>query len=598
MAHFKTNDTDIFEILQDINKGKIQLPEFQRDWTWDDNRIRALIASIVESYPVGALTFMEFGGEAKFKYRPIEGCHDILKDKKPESLILDGQQRLTSLYNAFHSQNPVQTKTEKGKEVKRFYYLDIAGYFDPDADRIDSIISIPDDRIEKEDFGRKIIRDLSSREKEFEQHMLPLNLVFDQDKFREWERGYQKFHNNEDQVLGRLDNIYKEAIAPIIRYKVPVITLTKEVSKSAVCQVFEKVNTGGVALTMFEIVVAIFAADDFDLRKDWDKRYGTLKEEYPVLKTFAQSPENFLIAVILLARHQEGKKPLTFKRNDILKLTLEDYKQHAAAIEDGFGHAARFLHEERIFNVRELPYAAQLIPMAVLFAILGKSLQDKTKRDKLSQWFWCGIFGELYGVSAESRFAKDITGILDWMNGGDAPDTVKQASFSALRLLELRTRTNVPYKGITALILKNDARDFVSGSRIDHTLYLDQNIDIHHIFPKAWCRDKFQEVKWDSVINKTPLSMRSNRDIIRGDAPSVYLNRIVKSEHVQTDAELDELLQSHLIDASDMRTDDFASYFIKRAKALLKLIEESMGKEITGLDSQEVIDAYGMSLKE
>jgi len=598
LAQFKTNDTSIEDILKDIDKGKIQLPEFQRDWTWDDDHICGLIASVIESYPVGALTFMEYGGEARFQFRSIAGSGQLPKDKKPESLILDGQQRLTSLYNALFGKNAVPTKTEKGKSIKRFYYLDINKCLDQELDdRIETIISVPEDRVIRGDIGRTIVLDVSSSEKEFERHLFPLNLVFDSTGYRQWGRAYEKFHNRED-VSSRWDKICTEIIDPVTKYMIPVITLTREVCKAAVCQVFEKVNTGGVPLTMFELVVASFAADDFDLRKDWEKRYAAMTEKFPLLSVFKRSPENFLIAVILFSRYKVKGKLSTFKRNDILSLSLTDYKECADDIVDGFKAAAAFLREEQIFDTRELPYVGQLIPLAVLFAILKDGLNDKVKRDKLAQWFWCGVFGEFYGSSAESRFAKDVVGVLEWIDGGTAPDTVHQAVFSPIRLLELRTRTNVPYKGITALILKNDARDFVSGRGIDGTLYADENMDIHHIFPRAWCKDKYKEAKWDSVANKTPLSMRSNRDIIRGDAPSVYLKRIVNREHVQTDAEVDELLKTHLIDAVDMRNDDFDAYFIKRAKALLGLIGKAMGKEISGLDAEEVKDAYGASLKD
>ncbi|MGL6196270.1 MAG: GmrSD restriction endonuclease domain-containing protein [Thermoguttaceae bacterium] len=597
MAQFKTNDTDISEILQNISKGTIQLPEFQRDWTWDDERIRGLIGSVIDSYPVGALTFMQFGGDAKFKYRVIAGCAEVPKDKKPESLILDGQQRLTALYNVLLSKKATQTKTEKNKKIERFYYLDIEKFLDHNCDTTEAIISVPENRIIRENIGnRDIILDVSSREKEFERHLLPLNLVFDSDGFREWERGYQSFHNNQKDILSQLDQVYKKVIQILLGYKVPVITLTKEVSKAAVCQVFEKVNTGGVTLTMFELVVASFAADEVDLRKEWQLHYSTMSKDIPILSDFEEKSENFLIAVILFSRHKKNPKLSTFKRKDILELSVDDFKQNAESIVVGFRKAANFLREERIFTPKELPYIGQLIPLAVLFAILGKRMEDKVVKDKLSHWLWCGIFGELYGTSSESRFAKDITGFLDWINGGDAPDTVRQAIFSPTRLLELRTRTNVPYKGITALILKNGAKDFVSGSKIDETWYTNDNVDIHHIFPKAWCKDRIQETKWDSVINKTPLSSRSNREIIRGDAPSKYIGRIVAGGHVKSDMEINELLATHLIDIKSMRVDDFDVFFIKRAKSLLDLIGKAMGKAITGLDSQEVIEEYGESL--
>ena len=98
----KTNDTPILDLMKDISRGKIQLPDFQRGWVWDDNRIRGLIASITQNFPVGAAMFLEYGNEnVLFKYRTIEGAPTT--NAKPEYLILDGQQRLTSIYSSLCS---------------------------------------------------------------------------------------------------------------------------------------------------------------------------------------------------------------------------------------------------------------------------------------------------------------------------------------------------------------------------------------------------------------------------------------------------------------------------------------------------------------
>ena len=116
-----SQDKDLKELLKELNDGTIQLPDFQRDWVWDDNRIKALIVSIANNYPIGAVMFLDMGGDIKFSYRPFFGASDIIN--VPKSLVLDGQQRLTSILNAMYLQKPVNTKTENNKIIKRFYYL-------------------------------------------------------------------------------------------------------------------------------------------------------------------------------------------------------------------------------------------------------------------------------------------------------------------------------------------------------------------------------------------------------------------------------------------------------------------------------------------
>src|SRR6516165_10836378 len=100
---FKSGEPSLPDLLRDIQTGEIQLPDFQRGWVWDDDHIRSLIASVSLSYPIGAVMLLQTGGDGtQFQPRPIEG---VVADrgKKPEYLILDGQQRMTSLYLALLS---------------------------------------------------------------------------------------------------------------------------------------------------------------------------------------------------------------------------------------------------------------------------------------------------------------------------------------------------------------------------------------------------------------------------------------------------------------------------------------------------------------
>ena len=109
----KTNDRKITDLMSTIHTGKTQLPDFQRGWVWDDSRIKALIASITNGYPVGAAMFLEYGNESiHFKSRVVEGAPSADK-VTPDELILDGQQRLTSVYSSLFSEKAVRTKNRK-----------------------------------------------------------------------------------------------------------------------------------------------------------------------------------------------------------------------------------------------------------------------------------------------------------------------------------------------------------------------------------------------------------------------------------------------------------------------------------------------------
>ena len=605
-SSFKSNDVDIKKILEDIEGGSSQLPDFQRGWVWDDNRIKSLIASISNSYPVGALMFLEYGGDnVRFKYRPFQGSAATVR---PDVLVLDGQQRLTSVFGAMYCRDAVKTQTEKHKDIQRFYYLDIKQCLNSSTDRVDAIISMPKDKTLRSDFGRIIDLDLSTTENEYKERMFPLNIVYDFSAAAEWRNGYQEYYDYDRDTMKMYTKFDTLILRPIQDYKVPVITLDKSTSKEAVCQVFENVNTGGVALTVFELVTASFAAeaDNFELRKDWECRRAEFINKSAVsVNDLDQallsvvSSTDYLLSMTLLCRYyikKNGGEAVSCKRKDVLGLTLSDYKKYADTLSTGFLKAANFLKEQRIFSSRDLPYSTQLIPLSVIFALLGPKSEDSTVKSKISRWYWSGVFGEMYGGANETRYANDVTGIMDWIEGsGSEPDTILRAYFHPNRLLSLQTRLSAAYKGVMALILKAGAQDFISGGPMDFTVFLAEGTDIHHIFPQAYCEKQgYKSKKWNSIVNKTPLFARTNR-IIGGSAPSKYLQKIEKDDHV-LNAELDNFVSTHKIDVSALRQDDFQGFFLNRAKSLLDLISSAMGKPVSNRDSEDVIESYGTSL--
>ena len=586
----QTNDKPLVDLMRDIHEGRIQLPDFQRGWIWDDNRIRGLIANITRGFPVGAAMFLSYGGDSlHFKYRLFEGISSA--NSVPNDLVLDGQQRLTSAYSALYGEGAVRTRTDKGKEIYRYYYISIEQVLDADADRLDAIISVPETKQLTSDFGRKVELDLTTPNKEYAAKMFPLNIILDPAKTFQWEQAYLAHYGHEANISKEYSDFKSRIVMPAFQYKIPVITLEKDTPKEAVCQVFENVNQGGVSLTVFELVTAIFAMEDFDLRQDWEHRVGTYFSG-DLLNVVTST--DFLTACTLLAAYQ-GKGTVSCKKKDVLNLKLTDYKAYADALCEGFREAADLLAEERIFARREIPYTTQLIPLAVLCTLLLEKNQIKSSnvKQRIKQWYWCGVFGELYGSANETRYVNDVVGVMRWLDGGELPKTVQDAYFNAPRLLLLRTRQSAAYKGVMALILKHGSKDFISGQDMDFTQFKAANIDIHHIFPRSYCiKSGLPEEKWDSVINKTPISYITNREI-GGAAPSEYLKHIAAKVDRSS---LTAYLSSHWISMEDCETDDFDAFMRHRATALLDAVSAAMGKRIVGRDSEEIVQKFGVPI--
>lgn len=597
---FDSTKKGLLELLKQIDTGSMQLPDFQRGWVWDDERIRSLLASVAVSFPIGAVMLLETGGEGvRFKPRAVQGA-PVPNGKQPDTLILDGQQRFTSLYQALMQPKPVQTMTVQKKKIERFYYLDMKQMINGDVDEEDSIHSVPADKIVKSDFGRRIELDLSTPEKEYENHLFPVNRVFES---ADWRRGYQKFWKYAPDKMELFDDFERQVIKRFEQYLIPVIELNKTTPKEAVCLVFEKVNTGGVPLNVFELLTATFAAENFQLRDDWREREQRLKSNHKALASLQS--DDFLQAISLLvtqARRSQAiaeqwvvdKLPgISCKRRDILKLTVEDYKKWAEGVETGFAQAARFLHAQNIYRAKDLPYRTQLVPLAAAFVTLGSAAETVGAQKQMARWYWCGVLGELYGGAVESRFARDLPELTAYVRGEEGePKTIQDANFDANRLLSLRTRNSAAYKGIHALLMRAGCRDFRTGETIRTQTFFDDGIDIHHIFPQKWCISHgVDQRNYNSIINKTAISARTNR-IIGGQAPSSYLKKL-ESEAGQTQAELSAILETHGIAPDYLYTDSFDQFYSYRALQLVALIEQAMGKSVAqeGADFLMIPDA-------
>lgn len=599
---FQTPLYELSKYLEWTNSGRIQLPDFQRSYKWEDERIRSLLVTIVRGHPLGIVMLLKTGNDqVRFKPKPLEGT-SIPAGTEPELLLLDGQQRLTSLTQALSGDGVVSTMDSRGKLLKRRYYVDMAMALEGE-DRIDdAVISIPGDGIRRSDFGRRIELDVSTAQLERERRLFPMRLLFSKDVLA-W------LLELDDRDLANAFNA--EVIRSVGTYTIPAIELDKATSKSAVATVFEKVNTGGLALNVFELLTATFAGDkrhfdehgtDFRLNDDWQKTQKLFAEQ-PTLVGLENT--DFLQAVTLLATRKRNladtsSKPtaISARREDILKLNLDEYLEWVDPLRDAFLWAADFLADRHIFTDKFVPYPKQLVPLAAIKVAMGDDADLLGPRSRLVRWFWCGILGELYGGAIETRFVRDVEQVPAWAReeeGAAIPRTVQDANFVESRLYSLRTRNAAAYKGIYALLLANGARDWMQDKALDKPQYASLKVDIHHIFPRRWCEmhdieDEFRE----SIINKTAIAYDTNRSI-GGWAPSRYLAAIEKKARIDS-VQLDALLEGHLVSCSHLRDDDFDGFFDDRRERLCVLIEDAMGKEvqrdIDQGDAQEVSDEF------
>ena len=591
---FSTNPIQLNQLLEEIHVGKMQLPEFQRGWIWDDYRIRDLLASVAQGFPIGAIMRLDAGGDLSFKSRPIQGAKPV---QDPDTFLLDGQQRLTSLYQALKFDGPVDTHNVSKKKIQQWYYVDMMEALCAHRDTEKMIFSVPKNRVRTTDIGRTTQLDLSTPELEYQQHMIPTERLLDP---LQWFIGYVGYWTSKQHPEGAPESFFNEFNDEIIKsfqnFPLPVIDLDKRLPREAVCVVFDKVNTGGIALTTFELLTAILASQGFDLREDWSNRQQRIRDYSNVLR--GTDKDQFIRAVALLVtseRRNQAKNagrttlpPIACRRSEILSIDRDEYTHWAGVAEEGFKDAARFLARQSIFSTREVPYTTQITSLASIFALLGNETKNANMQQKLERWFWSGIFGERYSGTTETVMANDAQQVPGYLGEDVSLPMLEEANFEPARLLSLRTRNTAAYKGINALLMKNGATDWLSDESIRETNFYDDNIDIHHIFPRRWCEREAQELLgtkiprriFNSAINKSPLSARTNR-IIGGRAPSTYVERLRRHA-----SEVERAIEGHHMDINHLKSDDFVEFFVERGKSLMRLIGDAMGKELP--DGEEV----------
>jgi hypothetical protein len=605
---FESPPLSLSELLDDIHVGKIQLPDFQRPWKWDDERIVSLLATVTLGYPLGVVMTLRTGGPGtRFKPRPLSGSH-VPSGTEPAELLMDGQQRMTSLYQALRSSGPAETTDARGKSISRWYYLDIEGALNPLATREDVILSVAADRKHPVRGDRKQLLDLTTQAAECEAGMFPLRIAFDPQALNEWQRDYVATNPSRWGIWGPFQS---QVLKNISDYRLPVIRLAKETPKEAVCTVFEKVNTGGVPLNVFELLTATYAGDreyydahgdDFQLPAHWQQIQGELAA-YPMLRL---ADSDFLQAVCLVSTHHRrrgrpdvdpfAQPAASCKRSDILDLPLQEYIHWSPQIVSALRWTARFLTRQGVYGADDLPYRGQITSLAAIRTVLGSETDSPQAEAMITQWYWCGVLGEQYGGSPDSRLPRDLEQVVGWVRGGPPPASVLEASFPSGRLNTMSSRNSAAYKGVLALLLRQGAIDWTySKEPINPTIFEDQQVDVALIFPKGWCeKHGVSRERSVSIVNKTPLTHRTRR-IMGNQAPSVYLKQLETEAGLPSNW-LDDILTTHLVVAKHLRggalpgsgeaasRPDFDAFYEARSAGLLRLIYDAMG--VSGADGQ------------
>jgi len=558
-----TNPRALKDLLAEAHSHTMALPDFQRDFVWEPGATQELIVSIANNYPAGSILRVR-DAKRVFAAREFEGAPS-LNGQKHTFLVLDGQQRLTSLYQAFYGVG------------EHRYYINIKKLLNgDDIDFEEAIFHVR--------ASTKWVKAHENFELQASELILPLSVLKGgAGGFLQWLLQVTNPMPPEmrTQMLDALTRINERWIKTIDDYHFPVVTLSDKTKPDALCTIFETLNRTGVKLSVFELLTARYWPQNINLRTLWDEA----RKQNPILDDFEVDPYYILQSIALASR-----KAPSCKRSDVLNLAAKDITEWWPKVVEGLRLGLDILRDDcKVLLPKWLPYQTMVAPLAATLARSGlpKTPLAGAQREKLKRWFWCAVYGQAYESSPNTRSAKDVTELTAWLAGGDLPETVDSLKFDPKSLRDVTPRQRAIYRGTICLILGNGTRDFHTQSVITGKLMADEGIDDHHVFSDNYLKEKkgiTSSRARDCILNRTLIDRTTNQ-MISNRAPSDYMAEIRNTPGFP----FDNVLTSHCLptgEDSPFWVDDYNTFLAWREKQLWQEI-----KRVTGIAEAADLEA-------
>ncbi|WP_082092968.1 GmrSD restriction endonuclease domain-containing protein [Methanosarcina siciliae] len=523
-------------LFSDIDQGYLKIPKFQRDFVWSKVQTAKLIDSIIKGFPIGTFIFWK----TREELRHVRNLGNIDLPETPKgdavSYVLDGQQRITSLY-ALRKGLKIITNDKKEIDYKDIY---VNLGFEPDSD--EEVVSVE----KPEDSSSISVYDL-----------LNLSLVNLIKKYNDVElekiEKYQK----------RLTN-YDFSTIVISDYPIDIA-----------CEIFTRINTSGQELTLFEIMVAktFDQEKNFDLAKEYEKlncSEGTEKD----LKDagFDTIPPSTVLQCISAHLCQQ------VRRKDILKLDKYEFIESWETVKNGIFCAVDHIRTHlRIPVSKLLPYNALLVPYSYFYIRNGGKSPTNLQNKLLTQYFWWASLSYRFSSGAEGKIAMDLKRMDDILN--EIPPTYRGEELN-LTLDKLKwywfSTGDAFCKAILCLYAYFEPKSFRSNSivKIDNSwLKVSTSKNYHHFFPKGYLKKQgIEDWKGNSILNVTIVDDYLNKREIGSKAPGDYMKKFEGSN-----PELHNTMKTHLIDDMEFYgvwDNDYETFIEKRGERVLEEINK------------------------
>lgn len=462
-------------LLSDVERGNIKIPVFQRQYIWDDEQIISLLDSIYRGYPVGSLLMWSTKEELKHE-RNVGGFKlpDTPEDY-PVNYILDGQQRLTTLYGVFHSDSNTS---------------------DPElADRF-NICYIPE-----EDF---FVHHKAAGGKE----KIHLNAILDTTRLL---AELPKFNDEQKNRIAKVTEAFKD-------YEFPIVTI-KERNNKEVCSIFQRINSSGTPLSNLELLTAWTWSDQFDLRREIEGLLDTLAD-----KGYEQIDQPLLLR--MLASLTCG----SIDSDDLVNVDPDVLVNGMGSLKKAIFSTVDFLEGQlKIKNVIFLPFPIMLIPIVNFYALIQHPSAEQLTQ--IRKWFWQCALTLRYKAGTNRLVLEDLEKIKKLAQGERPFDTTSMAVKSDLFNSTWRINSTAA-KSALCLMAQLHPRSFLTGSEVDlGTVLSAYNArQFHHIYPKGFLASKGISFHQANVISNICFLSASENNKISDTDPAQYFKDI-PSQH-------------------------------------------------------------------
>ena len=488
----------IIGLIEDARRGNLVLPEFQRSFIWDRQAVEELLVSILNNYFIGTLLLLDvLPDDPPFKARKIEGIGD--NDIYPKTMVLDGQQRLTSIHYALYG--PDVSLKNTSYPYRFFVKIDEALRENWDT----AVFSWPT-------YWSKTGELYGSRQQQYKQDILSFSALRNWSSWQDWRDGYRDFHNNRGTFdRGRGDAL--DALArKFLNFNVALVELSQGTSLEMVVEIFERINRTGEPLSVFELLTARLWKHDINLRELWYETLDLHQEIADVADEKDERYPKFALQMIALLREEECK------RKNLIMLEGGDFAEDWRTANTYISKALQRLHSTDeggygIVPALSMPYSTLVPPLAIILYTIATRYRGRPDAyAKMHRWYWSSVFTERYGGSTDTLTQRDYVQIVEWIEDDDnTPEAILTDISQFQRDLKEVVRMGAVYKGILCLVALAGAKDFYTGDTI--TL---QQLDDHHIFPKSYLEKcGYGAGQRNTILNRTLISSDTNRGLIK-----------------------------------------------------------------------------------